>query len=156
MIIATAVSRVVVPTVTAVVAVVAAMVAQRRRPDAPTGAGRGVPAQLDRADFPGSRAPWLVAVFTSASCDACADVLAKSQVLHSDEVDVVDVEYGFSTELHRRYEIEAVPLVVVADAAGVVRASALGPVKAQDLWALVADCRATGGPVDRGGHCDVH
>jgi hypothetical protein len=33
---------------------------------------------------------------------------------------------------------------VIADAAGTVRASFLGPVTATDLWAAVAECRETG------------
>ena len=55
-------------------------------------AGR-VPTQLDRADFDRPDAPWLVAVFTSATCDTCADVVAKAEVLASDDVAVDHVEW---------------------------------------------------------------
>jgi hypothetical protein len=58
----------------------------------PTQPSLDVPAQLDRADFPQATAPWMVAVFSSASCNSCADVLRKAQVMASSEVSVVDVE----------------------------------------------------------------
>ena len=56
---------------------------------------------------------------------------------------VGEVEAGARPDLHRRYRIEAVPITVVADRAGVVRASFIGPATATDLWAAVADARPT-------------
>ena len=50
-----------------VVAVVVAFV-RRRRPGRPDEAGRTLPTHLDRGDFDRPDAPWLVAVFTSATC----------------------------------------------------------------------------------------
>ena len=44
-------------------------------------------------------------------------------------------------ELHERYEISGVPMVLIADAEGVVRQSFVGPVTATDLWAAVAGIR---------------
>lgn len=123
------------------VAVVAAAVVRRRRPDAPTQPSGTVPTQLDRSDFDRPEAPWLVAVFSSATCRTCADVGAKAAVLATDEVTVSEVEYGAAKALHERYGIDAVPLVVVADADGVVRRHFLGPVSATDLWAGVAAAR---------------
>jgi hypothetical protein len=46
--------------------------------------------------------------------------------------------------MHKRYKIDGVPALVVADQDGVVRAGFLGPVKAQDLWAAIAECRQPG------------
>ena len=135
------------------VAVVVAVWFERRRPDAPTqAAARGVratqtwpvPTQLDRADFAGADTPWLVAVFTSATCNSCAQALDKARVLASDEVWVEEVEVKARGDLHRRYHVEAVPTLVVADAEGVVRASFVGPPSATDLWAAVAEARAPG------------
>jgi hypothetical protein len=100
-----------------------------------------VPAQLDRADFDRPDAPWLVAVFTSATCHTCADVVAKAEVLASDDVAVAHAEWQADKELHERYGIDGVPLLVIADAAGVVRRSFAGPVSATDLWAAVAAAR---------------
>jgi hypothetical protein len=126
------------------IAVVVAIVLERRRPDAPTAPRWAVPTQLDRADFSRPSAPWLVAVFTSATCDACAGTASKAAVLDCDDVVVEEVEYGAKGDLHRRYAIDAVPLVVVADAEGVVRASFVGPPTATDLWAAVAELREPG------------
>ena len=82
-------------------------------------------------------------MFTSSRCSTCADVEAKAAVLASDDVAVEVIEYTAQRELHRRYHIGAVPLVAIADEAGVVRRHFLGPVSATDLWAAVADVRAT-------------
>ena len=127
-----------------VLAVIVAVVLDRRKPEAPTQARWAVPAQLDRADFERPTAPWLVAVFTSATCDSCAKAMDKARVLASDEVAVEEVEVGARPEVHRRYHVDAVPTIVVADDEGVVRASFVGPPPATDLWAAVAEARHPG------------
>jgi hypothetical protein len=137
------VDRLLIALAIAVAATAVALLLRRRRPDAPTGRHGLVPDQLDRADFVDAQRPWLVAVFTSSTCSTCADVEAKAAVLASDDVAVEVIEYTAQRELHRRYHIEAVPLVAIADEAGVVRRHFLGPVSATDLWAAVADVRAT-------------
>jgi thioredoxin-like negative regulator of GroEL len=98
-------------------------------------------------------APWIVVVFTSATCGTCNDVATKAEVLSSPEVAVARIDYTTHPEMHARYKIEAVPALVVADAAGVVKAGFLGPVKAQDLWAAVAECREPGSSP---GSCENH
>jgi thioredoxin-related protein len=123
---------------------VAVVVERRRRPDAPTNVGHTVPDQLDRRDFARPEAPWLVAVFTSATCSTCAGVCDKARLLASDDVAVQEVEVGAARDLHERYRITAVPALVVADREGAVRASFLGPVTATDLWATVAELREPG------------
>jgi hypothetical protein len=100
-----------------------------------------VPAQLDRADFERPDAPWLVAVFTSATCDSCAKAVERAKVLASEAVAVDEAEVKARPDLHRRYHIDAVPIVVVADQEGVVRTSFTGPPSATDLWAAVAAVR---------------
>lgn len=137
-----------------VVAACAAFVGRRRTPEAPTQPRMQVPTQIDRSDFAESDKPWLVAVFSSASCHTCADVVAKAKALATSEVAVHDVEYGTAKDLHRRYDIDAVPTVVIADADGVVQASFLGPVTATDLWAAVAECREPGSRPNA--HCQDH
>lgn len=126
----------------------AAIVGRRRRPAAPTQPRMQVPSQIDRTDFNGADKSWLVAVFSSASCHTCADVVAKAQALSSKDVEVHDVEYGAARDLHKRYDIDAVPTVIIADTAGVVKASFMGPVSATDLWAAVAECREPGSRPD--------
>lgn len=126
-------------------AVVVAVVLERRRPEPPTQPRRwAVPTQLDRADFPEPRRPWLVAVFTSATCASCERVVPKAQALASPEVAVTEVPYQSSRDLHERYAVDIVPMLVVADAEGVVRASFVGVPTATDLWAAVAEAREPG------------
>ena len=130
-----------------VVGLVASVLQRRRAPDPPTQSAWSVPAQLDRADFvdfADASGQWLVVTFTSQSCHTCADVRRKAAVLASREVSVVDAEYGSHRELHTRYNIDAVPTLLIADADGVVRASFLGPVTATDLWAACAEVRRPG------------
>jgi len=125
-------------------AIVIGLVLRRRQVvQAPTQPSVVVPAQLDRTDFQAST-PWLVAVFSSATCTTCADVVRKAQVLSSSEVTVLDIEFGAQKALHKKYDIQAVPIVVIVDADGVVRAGFAGPVTATDLWAAVAEARQPG------------
>lgn len=124
------------------VAAVAAVVRWRRAADPPsTARAHAVPTQLDRSDFAGPDTPWLVLVFSSATCDACASMVAKAQVLASRSVAVQEIEFVRDRALHERYAISAVPTTVIADDQGVVRQSFLGPVSATDLWAAVAGVR---------------
>jgi hypothetical protein len=136
-----AVSRIVIGLALIPVAVVVALVLQRRRPQPPTQNRWAVPSQLDRNDFDRPDAPWLVAVFTSATCASCEEALAKAAVLAGRDVACQDVCYQTRPDLHQRYAIETVPMIVVADAEGVVKASFLGTPPAADLWASVADAR---------------
>jgi hypothetical protein len=136
--------RLLVALVIAAVAVVVALVVARRRPDPPSTPNYSVPVQLDRADFARPDAPWLVVVFTSATCQTCAGMLDKAQPLASEAVVVQEVEVARDADLHQRYGIDAVPTLVVADAEGVVRASFLGPATATDLWATLAEVREPG------------
>ena len=128
-----------------VVAAVLAVIVERRRPAPPTQAAWSVPAQLDRADFDRPDAPWLVAVFTSATCETCVRTQAQAAVLASDDVVVQEVEVSARKDLHQRYKIEAVPIILLADGEGVVQASFVGPPTATDLWAKVAEARAAEG-----------
>jgi hypothetical protein len=109
-----------------------------------------VPVQLDRAEFDRPDAPWLVAVFSSATCQTCALVVDKARVVACREVAVQDVEFTASRRLHERYRIDAVPTVVVADVEGVVRASFVGPMSATDLWAAIAEVRNPGSSPEPG------
>ena len=128
-----------------VVAVIVAAVLRRRQPSAaPTQPRFRAPAQLDRADFPRPEAPYLVVAFTSSTCHTCAAMAAKAAVLQSDQVSVAEVDVTEQPDLHQKYAIEAVPMVLVADAAGVVGARFIGPASATDLWAAVAELRRPG------------
>lgn len=139
--------RVVLALALVAVAVLVAVVVQRRRPDAPSRPAFSVPLQIDRADFTRPEAPWLVVVFTSSTCESCAGVWDKARHLDAEgdgPVAVQELEVTADAEPHRRYGVDAVPLVLIADADGVVVRHFLGPVTATDLWAAVAEAREPG------------
>ncbi|HTC80274.1 MAG TPA: thioredoxin family protein, partial [Acidimicrobiia bacterium] len=134
-------SRLLVAVAVVVVAVVVARLLDRRRPAPPTRDAYPVPAQLDRLDFPRPDAPWLFVLFSSQTCDSCAPMAARVAALDSDTVATVEVEASADKELHRRYRIEGVPMVVLADADGVVRAGFVGSVDAWELEEALATAR---------------
>ncbi len=125
----------------AIVVVAALVIRQKRVVDAPTQKVFSAPTQIDRTDFPTPQHEWMIAVFTSVTCHACSDMLAKAQVVASKNVAVVEIEYSDKKELHLKYNIEAVPTVIISDVHGIVHKSFLGPVSATDLWAGVASVR---------------
>ncbi len=136
-----------------VAAAIGEVVRRRRVADPPTQARYEAPSQLDRADFDGDG--WLIAVFTSDSCSTCADVVRKAEVVRSDDVTVQAVSFQAGRDLHERYDIDAVPCLVIADGEGVVHRAFIGPVTATDLWAAVANAREPGS-IDTSGGCADH
>ena len=131
-----------------VVGIVAGAIAwrlgQTQRVEPERGPSWHVPQLLDRTDFPRPDAPWLVAVFSSSTCLACADVREKAAALASDAVAVADLDAVAERDLHQRYGVDAVPLVLIVDAGGIVRRHFVGPVTATDLWAAMAELREPG------------
>jgi len=142
------VDRLIILVVVAGAAAALAFLVQRRRPDAPIRTGWTVPEQLDRRDFARPDASWLVAVFTSASCDSCAAVIDVAGPLASDAVAVDVVEVGERRKVHDRYAVDAVPMVLLVDTLGVVRDHHLGPVSATHLWGSLAELREPGSTPD--------
>ncbi len=123
-----------------VVAVAIAVVLERRRTPASVPSRRfRIPTHLDRLDFPEPGAPWLLAVFTSTTCDSCRGVLDAVEPLRSPDVAVADIAFQLERALHVKYEIDAVPAVVAVDAEGEVRASWLGAIDTGQLWSTVSD-----------------
>lgn len=127
-----------------VVAAVVAWRLERRRPAPPPRDAYPVPRQLDRADFPRADVPWLVALFSSTTCDSCDGLAAKLTPLDGPHVATCEIEFHEHAELHTRYEISGIPTTIVADADGVVRAAFVGAFTATDLWAAVAEARSPG------------
>ena len=70
-------------------------------------------------------------------------IAARAQALASGDVVVQDVEVGAQGDLHRRYNVEAVPTLVVADRQGVVRASIVGPPSEGELEQAFAELTAS-------------
>ena len=106
---------------------------RRRSGAAPVRTGAPVPPQLVRADFPRPDAPWLVVLFSSSTCDSCAAMRERVAGLERDGVAVVDVEFSADRDLHERYAISGVPMVLIVDAEGVVRESFVGPATSVEL-----------------------
>ena len=133
--------RFVIVGVVVVIALLANLWQRKRQVDAPTQGATEVPSQIDRSDFARPDAPWIVLAFTSATCQTCSDIERKVRVLETSSVAIQILEYTAERELHKRYKIDAVPAVLMADASGVVQANFLGPVSATDLWAALARVR---------------
>jgi len=97
------------------------------------------PVLLHRSDFPQPEMPCLLAVFTAKNCQTCSEVWQQQQQFKSASTAVVEVR---QKKLLRRYGIEAVPVVALADSVGKVRWCHLGrlPNSAQgEIKALLAD-----------------
>jgi len=133
------------------VIVVASVLQRRRRPAPPPRTAYPVPVQLDRADFPRPEAPWLVAYFWSRTCDSCEGMGPKVAALESAQVSTCALEAQDHRAIHHRYAIAAIPMVLIADGDGVVRASFVGAVSATDLWAALAEVRSAGRVAEPGG-----
>ena len=125
---------------------VAAMLRRRTGHEPPTRTGYVVPDQLDRRDFVRPGAPVLVVLFSSATCESCAGTWELVRQVESPDVAVQDVAFQVDGELHRRYDIDAVPMVVAADRAGVVRWSSAGPTSAEALAAGIGELLPGGRP----------
>ena len=116
----------------------------RRRPEPPPRDAYPVPRQLDRNDFPRPDAPWLVVLFSSKVCLSCQGLPPKLAALESADVATCDIEAEAHGDLHRRYELSAIPMTLIADADGVVQRAFVGAFTATDLWAAVAELRTPG------------
>jgi hypothetical protein len=103
-----------------------------------------VPTQLDRGEFDSADAPWLIAIFTSATCRSCATVVEMAKPLATVDVAMVELEATRDADLHRRYGIDAVPTIVIADFDGVVHRAFLGPPTAAELRAAVNEAKRPG------------
>jgi hypothetical protein len=117
---------------------------RRRRPEPPPRDVYPVPRQLDRTDFPRADAAWLVVLFSSAVCLSCKGLPEKIAVLESSDVATCEIDAETRGDLHRRYQLSAIPMTLLADADGVVQRAFVGAFTATDLWAAVAELRAPG------------
>lgn len=128
--------RLVVLIVLTVVAVVAAIILQRRRPEPPSAPSYRAPTQVDRSDFDFAAKPWLIAVFTSATCDGCKSALETASTVANKKPEMVawvDLEVSSDPRLHQRYRIDGVPTTLVVDQSGVVAKAFFGSASEEAL-----------------------
>ena len=69
-------------------------------------------------------------------------MVERVRAFESETVATVEIEAVDEKELHRRYRIEGVPMVVLADAEGVVRAGFVGAVERGELENALDDAQA--------------
>jgi len=136
--------------VVAVVFVVAVVVRKRSRPEPPPRTAYPIPRQLDRTDFPDPGKATLVAYFWSRTCDSCVGLGPKLAVLADADTALAAFEETDDRAMHRRYDIAAIPMILVADTDGVVRRAFVGAVSSEDLWSAVAAIRSPGSVPDTG------
>ena len=132
--------------VLAAVAALAGLLAvqlQRWRPSGPVATGWSVPGHLDRAAFAEPNVPWLVAVFSSTDCATCTSMVSEAHSLAAAQVVVQEVPAESASELHARYQVDVVPMLVVADGDGLVRAHHLGPSAPGELRAVLEEARSS-------------
>ena len=103
-----------------------ATLANRRAPDRPSVPKSILPYQLDRSDFNDSEVEWIFVLFTSDTCDACISVLNQVSKISLPNVAVQNIDYAAQKSLHVRYEIDAVPILLLADRKGIVQWSFAG------------------------------
>ena len=133
--------------IAAAILVVAALVAwrlRRRPPEGPPRDAFPIPRQLDRNDFPRPDAQWLVAYFSSATCASCQGLGPKVQILECAYVATQECSFETRRDIHDRYDISAIPMILIADDEGVVHRAFVGATTATDLWAAVAEVRSPG------------
>ena len=114
-----------------------AWIINRKKPRTSAGVDHHVPTHVDRAAFARPEAPVLVVVFTSATCATCAAMLSTARQATSDAVVVEEAEATARADVHEQYRVDAVPIAVIVDREGVVRASFAGSMSAADLSAAI-------------------
>ena len=131
---------------------VAAVANRRRRPDAPSTPSFAAPQQLDRGDFADAELPWLLVLFSSATCMSCQEAREVVTPLDVDGLAVQEVQFPDDRALHDRYRVESVPTVVMADAEGVVVWSYVGAPPSMAMVELLVDLGLVADPHDHGDH----
>ena len=116
--------------------VFAALVAyfvNRRGTDSPSVPKNSLPIQIDRKDFNEPTTSQLLVLFSSETCDSCETARELLQNYSLDSVCVQEVQFPQQRDIHERYGIDSVPIILVADVDGVVLWSYAG-VPADDLF----------------------
>ena len=89
--------------------------ANRRKPDSPSVPRSILPYQLDRSDFSEPDIEWIFVLFTSETCNACDLVVNEVSKISLSNVVVQNIDFAVNKSLHARYEIDSVPILLLAD-----------------------------------------
>ena len=131
--------RVVIAAILIGLAVVIAVVMERRRTDTPLSIRRGaVPTRVRPADVGLDDGPAII-VFTEASCQSCQAAIRLVRGPAGADVPVADIEYGQDRDIHETYGIDTVPTTVVVSADGTVAGGWTGKVDPGDLAIALAE-----------------
>jgi len=95
--------------------------------------GWSIPGHLSREDFGFLDEPWLVVIFSSESCETCKPVVTKGMKLASLGIAIEEVAAETNKDLHEKYDIDAVPMLLLVDKFGVVRSSHLGSINFDEV-----------------------
>ena len=95
--------------------------------------GWSIPGHLSREDFGFLNEPWLVVIFSSESCETCKPVVAEGMKLTSLGIAIQEVAAETNRGLHEKYDINAVPMLLLVDKFGVVRSSHLGSINFDEV-----------------------
>lgn len=120
-----------------VLALVVAVLLQRRRPEPPSSPSYRAIAEIDRSEFAHREAPVLVAMFGSETCHTCPRVWEVIESIDRPGVAIERIDVQSDPSRHRRYRIDGVPTTVIADADGIVRRTFFGPVDRPTLIAVL-------------------
>ena len=95
--------------------------------------GWSIPGHLSREDFGFTNESWLVVIFSSESCETCKPLVAESMKLSSLGIAIQEIAVETNKDLHEKYSIDAVPMLLLVDKFGVVRSSHLGPTNSEEV-----------------------
>ncbi|MDG2111026.1 MAG: hypothetical protein P8N02_00240 [Actinomycetota bacterium] len=131
-----------------VVAVVVAMVLERRRAEVPFTVRRGAVPSRVRPEDVGLEAGPSIVVFTEASCNSCQSAIRLVRGPAGADLPVADVEFGEAKGLHEQFGIDTVPTTVVVHHDGVVAAGWTGKIDPGDLALALAEVLGQGPDAD--------
>lgn len=101
-------------------AIIVAYIANNRRTDSPSVPTRSLPIQVDRNDFDMPDMKWLLVFFSSESCSSCIQVREILSGIPLNSIHIQEVSFPQGKNLHTRYAINSVPIVLIVNLEGVV------------------------------------
>ncbi|MBF82545.1 MAG: hypothetical protein CL522_03995 [Actinobacteria bacterium] len=101
-------------------AIVVAYIANNRRTDSPSVPKSSLPIQVDRNDFDKPDKEWLLVFFSSESCSSCIQVREVLKDITLNSIHIQEVNFPQEKNLHTRYAIDSVPIVLIANSEGVI------------------------------------